>query len=195
LSIGGVGHQVVHQAQFQRFARAEQLAFKDEWLGARQAQQPGHLGDAGSARDQAQRDLGQTELDLSIVHRDAVVPHQCDFPAAAQRRAVQARDHRQAQRLQRAKAFLGLLDLGEHARRIGWLQPHGRLEVGAGEERGLVRGQHDAANRIAIADDLRGHFHQVALPLRAHGVDSGARLVEGEGGDAVGECVVDGFHR
>jgi hypothetical protein len=75
-SAAASAHQRVHQAQLAGLARAEQLALQDVGLRAHQAEQARHLGDAGGAGNQAQRDLGQAELDLAVVHRDAVVAHQ-----------------------------------------------------------------------------------------------------------------------
>jgi hypothetical protein len=63
----------MHEAELLRLARAEQLALQQVGLRAHQAEQARHLGDAGAAGDQAQRDLGQAELDLAVVHGDAVV--------------------------------------------------------------------------------------------------------------------------
>ena len=190
----GAGHQFMHQAELQRLARREQLALQDVGLRAHQAEQAGHLGDARGAGDEAQRDLGQAELDLGVVHGDAVVADQRDLPAAAQRRAVEAADDRLAQGFERAEVLLRLLDFAEHLRRVGRLQPHRALEVGAGEEGALVRRQHDALDGILVADDLGGDLGQVVLPLRAHGVDGRSLLVEGDRGDAVLQFVLDGFH-
>jgi hypothetical protein len=100
----GGGHQLgvavdqrVHEAQFLRLGGSEQLALQHVGLRAHQAQLARHLGDAAAAGDQAQRDLGQAELRLGVVHRDAVVAHQRHFPATAQRGAVEAAHHRLAQ--------------------------------------------------------------------------------------------------
>ncbi|MCY1539465.1 hypothetical protein D9M68_750520 [compost metagenome] len=115
------------------------------------------------------------------------------LPAAAERRAVEAAHHRHAQRLQAAEVPLDALDFGEHAVAVGGGRAHHALEVGAGEEGAFGRGQHDAFDLLAVLEHLGGHGVQVVLPLQAHGVDGGILLVEGEGGDAVGALVADGF--
>jgi len=194
----GRGHQLVHQLQLQRLARAEQLAFEQVGLGAHQAEQARHLGDAGGAGHQAQGHLGQAELDARVVHGDAVVAHQRHLPAAAQGRTVEAADHRDAQGFQRAKVLLHALDLAEGRGRIGRREPHRGLEVGAREEAGLGRCQHHALELGAVGNHARRGLAQVGLPLAAHGVDAGVRFVEGDerhlavGG--VEEFVADGLH-
>ena len=180
------GHQFMHQAQFVPLARVEQLAFHDERLRAHQAQQARHLGDAGGAGDQAQGQLGQAELSLGVVHRDAVVRGQRHLPAAAQRAAVQARDDGNPQRLQRAEGVLEALDLGEQRGRVGAGQAHHAFQVGAGKKGFLGRGQDHTLELILLGSDLRHGGGDVGLPRGAHGVDGRARLVEGDGGDAIG---------
>ena len=64
--------QPVDQAELDRLARAEQLAFQQVRLRRHQAEHPHHLGDAGGAGDQAERHLGRAELDLRVVEREAV---------------------------------------------------------------------------------------------------------------------------
>ncbi len=116
------------------------------------------------------------------------------FPAAAQRRAVQAANDRFAQRFQRAEVLFHPLDFGKDGARIRRLVAHQSLQVRAGEEGGFVGRQDDAADGVFVLQHLRGRLGQIALPLQAHGVDGGIRLVKGEGGDAVAEFVLDGFH-
>jgi hypothetical protein len=159
-----------------------------------QAEQARHLGDAGGARDQPQRDLRQAELDPGIVHRHPVMRDQRHFPAATQGRAIEAAHHRFAQCLERAEILLGQLDFAEHARRVRGLQSHRALEIGTGEECALGRRQDDALDGFLVLHHPRRHLGQVLLPLLAHRVDRRAGLVEGDRGDAVLEFVLDGFH-
>ena len=146
-----VADQLVNQAELERLACAEGLAFDDERLRTHQAEQPRRLRDSRRAGDQSERDFGRAELRLAIVDRDAMVRDQRDFPAAAER--VQdfviqlyktARHHRLTQGLERAEILLHLLDFGEAARGIGRRQAHHALQVSAGEEGGLGRREHDA---------------------------------------------------
>ena len=97
----------------------------------------GHLGHATGAGQQAQCHLGQAELNLVVVHRNAVVADQRHFPAAAQRGAIEAAHHRLAQGLDGAEVLLDAFNLGEDRPRVGWLQAHGAFQVGTGKEGGL----------------------------------------------------------
>ena len=198
------GDQFVHQLQFQRLGGVEELAFQDVGLRAHQAQQARHLGHAGGAGHQAQRDLGQAELDLGVGHGDAVVGDQGHFPATAQRRAIEAGHHRDAQRFERAEVLLHALDFAENGRSIRRCQAHGGLEVGARKEAGLGRCQHDAfegsAQAFAVTQHLCSDLAQLLLPLAAHGVDGGVGFVKRDDGDlafvALGgdEFVANGLH-
>ena len=189
-----VGHQLVHQSQLTGLAWAEQLALQDEGLGRHKPEQARHLGDAGGAGDQAQRDFGQAELDLVVVHGDAVVAHQRQFPAASQRSAIEATHHRRAECLERTEILLGLFDLTVDLGGIRGLQPHRALEIGAGKKRALGRRQDDAVDRVLVLDHLSRDRAQVLLPLAAHGVDRRAGFVKSDGGDAVLQIVLDRFH-
>jgi hypothetical protein len=183
--LGVAVDQRVHEAQLLRLGRAEQLALQQVGLRAHQAELARHLGDAAAAGDQAQRDLGQAELRLGVVHRDAVMAHQRHLPAAAQRRAVQAAHHRLAEGLDDAEVLLDALDLDVDALGVLGLHAHHALEVGAGEKGALGRGQDDAADGVLVLGHLGRHGVQVVLPLQAHGVDGRVLLVEGDDGDAV----------
>ena len=198
------GHQLVHQLQLQRFGGVEELAFQDVGLRTHQAQQAGHLGHAGGAGHQAQRHLGQAELDLWVGHGDAVVGDQRHLPPTAQRCAVEAGHHRDAQRFERAEVLFHALDFAKRVGCIGGREAHGGLEVGARKEAGLGRCQHDAFERsaqaFAVTQHLGGDLAQLLLPLAAHGVDGGVGFVKRDDGDlafgALGgdEFVADGLH-
>ena len=138
------GHQFVHQAQFLGFFRTKEFALQHIGLRGQQAQLARHLGDAASAGNQAQRDFGQTKLCFGVGRGDAVVADQSHFPAAAQRRAIEAADHRHAQRLDGAKAFLHAFDLGIDAHTVRGLRAHHGFQVGPCKKRGLGRGQDHA---------------------------------------------------
>ena len=188
------GYEVVHQAQALGLSRTEGLAFHQVGLGTHQAQVACHLGHATGAGQQAQGHFGQAELGFLVVDGDAVVAHQRHFPAATQRRAVEQANDRFTQGFDGAEVALDALDLFEHPGRVTGSQAHHTLEVGPGEEGGFVGGQQDATDGVLVLHDLGGHFAHVVLPLQAHGVDRGVGFVEGDGGDAVYESVLDGFH-
>ena len=198
------GHQFVHQLQLQRFGGVEELAFQDVGLCAHQAQQARHLGHASGAGHQAQRDLGQAELDLGVGHGDAVVGDQRHLPPTAQRCAIEAGHHGDTQRFERAEVLLHALDFAKRVGRIGGCEAHGGLEVGAGKEAGLGRCKHDAlegsAQAFAVAQHLGRDLAQLLLPLAAHGVDGGIGFVKRDDGDLVfgalggDEFVADGLH-
>ena len=70
---------------------------------------------------------GKPSFDLRVVEDDAVVAGQRDLQAAAERRAVDRRDDRQAEGLQPAQLALDLRDVRKHARRgssgVAWIRP------------------------------------------------------------------------
>ena len=184
----------MHQAQgFGLFGR-EQFAFYEVRLRAHQAQVAGHLGHATGAGQQAQGHFGQAKLGLAVINGNAVVAHERHLPAAAQRGAVEATDHRHAQRLQGAKVLFDQLNLGEDGLGIRRLHPHGGLQVGAGKKGGLGRRQEDAFDSGLVLQYLGGQGGHVFLPLHAHGVDGRIGLVKGDGGNAVLQCVLNIFH-
>ena len=78
------------------------------------AEQPDDAHDPAAARKQTEGHLGQAELRLGVVQRDAVVAGQRDLEATAERGAVQRGDDRPAQRLHAPQVGLDLLaDVGE----------------------------------------------------------------------------------
>ena len=191
----GVAHQFVHQPHLVRLARAKQFAFDEKRLRAQQPQQTRHLRHAGRAGQQPERHFGQAELDLRVVHRNAVVPHQRQLPAATQRGAVQAAHDRLAQCFERAEVLLDEFDAGERRPAVAGLEAHHAFQVGAGEEGRLGRRQHDALNAFAIRDHLRHRLRQVGLPGLAHRVDGRAEFVERQRRNAVVERIGNRRHR
>ena len=137
------GHDLVHQAQLLRFFGAKEFAFQHIGLRGQQAQLARHLGDAAATGNQAQRDFGQAELCFGVGGGDAVVADQSHFPAAAQRRAIQAADHRHAQCLDGAKSSLDAFDLDKDTRAVRGLRAHDALQVGPRKKGRLGRGQDD----------------------------------------------------
>ena len=193
-SVGTGADEVMHQAQVLRILRREQFAFDQVGLRAHQPEVARHLRHTAGAGQQTQRYFGQAELDLAVVDGDAVVADQRHFPAAAQRRAVKATHHRLAQGLQRTEVLLHQFDFGEDGARVSDLEPHRTLEVSAGKKGRFGGGQDDALDGVLVLQHLRHQFGEVLLPLQAHGVDRRIGFVKGDGGDAGGELVLDGFH-
>ena len=93
---------------------------------------------------------GWPTLALRVGRGDAVVAGEADLEAAAQRRAVDRGDDRLAAGLLAAEQLLQLAELLDElggVRRVG-AQQH--LEVGAGDEVGLARGDDDALDLVVL---------------------------------------------
>ncbi len=151
-------------------------------LDADDARQP--LG-AASARQQAEIDLGQAAFGRT--RGDTIVADQRDFQPAAERGAVNGRDHRLGR----------ILDRGLH---LGQRRPSRRLaelgDVGAGDERLAGAGQHDGLDRV-VGDGLLDPRQDAGTDIGRQRVDR--RRVDRQHGDAgvhgkVGDRI-DGRHR
>ena len=77
------------------------------------AEHPDDAGDAAAAGQQAERRLGQAELDLAVVDDDPVVAGQRDLEAAAERGAVDRGDDRLRKVSSRRRSALMRLDLAK----------------------------------------------------------------------------------
>ncbi len=96
-------HDLVDQAEFLGLRGAQLLALHEQAHQRVDDAEHAHgAGHAAAARQQAELDLGEAELELGIVDRDAMVAGQRDLEAAAQRGAVERRDDGLAERLQPA---------------------------------------------------------------------------------------------
>jgi hypothetical protein len=126
---------------------------------------------------------------LGVVDGDAVMADQRHLPAAAQRAAVEAGHDRNAQRLQRAEALLDALDLGKHARRVGRRHAHHALEVGAGEEGLLGRGQDQALEAVLVLTTCSVTATRSSCHCRHMVLTGESCLVEGDGGHAAPAAV------
>ena len=103
---------------------------------------------------------GWPTLALRVGRGDAVVAGEADLEAAAQRGAVDRRHDRLAAGLLAAEHLLQLAELVHQLggiRRVG-AQQH--LEVGAGDEVGLGRGQDDALDLVVLDAPPRARRHR-----------------------------------
>ena len=140
---------------------------------------------AAAARQQAELDLREAELDLRVVDGDAVVSGQRDLEAAAQRAAVDRGHDRLAERLEPAQLRLDLAHPGSHVLGVLLVRLLQVVQVTAGEE-GLLRRGDDHARDVVLlgleAIDRRAHRVLVGL---VHGVRRLVRVVERQDDDAV----------
>ena len=180
-----IRRQLIDQTRLQRLLRPDFLAFEQIRQGFFHPQHAHHAHHPAAARQQAEGHFRQAELHRWIVQRDAVMARQADFPAAAQRRAVDRGDHRFAEGFQGAQLALegqhhvveglgfGLADLDQF------------IEVAAGKEGFLGRGDDHAGDAVLFghqAGDAGGHGLAVH---RVHGVGALARHVDGQDDDLV----------
>ena len=184
-------HDLVDEALGQRALRVE-LRARHQHVHQR-GLQPEHAydaGDAAAAGQQAERRLGQADLDRAVVDGDAVVGRERDLEAAAEGGAVDRRDDGARVGLERAEAGLDGLAHREDLVGVVGGRLHHVLEVAAGEEGLLRTRQHDAGDVVDLVEQpLDGRLHRGLVEL-VHGVGAGRRVVEGQRDDAVGVAVV-----
>ena len=135
------------------------------------------------------RASGRPKVALLGRHDDVAAEHHLE--PAADRMAVDARDHRHVERLAQRDAAEAARPsqrpVFEPARAAA------ALHVGAGREGALARaGQHDAAH-VAIALDLAPDLLQFALGRRIDGVEH-LRPVDGDAGDVIRDLEQDRHH-
>ena len=178
--------QLVDDAGLDRLGGTQPLALQQQ-LGQRvgDAEQPDGAGHAATAGQQAERHLGQPELGLAAVQRDPVVAGQRDLQAAAQRGAVQRRDHRTGIGLQPAQLGLEPLGGGEELRRGLVGDRAEQPQVAAGEEGVLGRGQDHPGDLVLLGVEPVDHRAERVLEGGVHGVGPLARVVHGQRDDAV----------
>jgi hypothetical protein len=180
------GGEFLDDPRLVRLGRVEVRALHhqhERLLGADHARQA--LRPAG-ARQQAHLHLGQADLRLRVVQRDAVMAGQAQLEAAAERRAVDGRDQRLAAGLQLAEQqreaarvavdLLRVLHAREHADQV--------LEVGPGDEAVLGRGDHHALHGRVAGERLDG-LAQFAHELRRQHVHRPPGDVDDQQRDAV----------
>ena len=144
-------HDLVDEPRGQRALRVELGAgHEDVHQGGLQAQHAYDAGDPAAAGQQAERGLGQADLDRAVVHRDPAVGRERDLEATAERGAVDRRDDGAREGLQPAQA--GLDRLAHREDLVGVVRGGGdhALEVAAGEERLLGAGQDDPGDLVLL---------------------------------------------
>ena len=144
-------------------------------IGANETREP--LG-APKAGNDAEGDLGQA--DLRVRPHDPVMTAEGEFEPAAERRAVNRRDHRFR------RGFDGVDDLGQQGR----LQRLAEFaDVGAGDEGAPGAGEHDSGNS-AIVDEGAERIEQSGAHRLRQRVDGG--IVDQHDGDVIMALNTDG---
>jgi hypothetical protein len=144
-------------------------------------------GDASAAGQQAEGDLGEAEAGARVVvGGDPVVSGQGEFESAAQCRTAEGGDNWLAEGLEATQHLLEVFDGREFLFGIGRISRTQLVEVSAGEEGLLRRGQHDTGDVIDIGfEPLHGRL-EGGCEVVVHGVDLGTGLVDDDGDDAIG---------
>lgn len=185
------GDHLVHDAGGQGIGRAHPSAGEQHsGQRTRQAEHPYRPGDTAGPGQQAQGHLGQPEPAVRRVQRDPVVTGKRDLQPAAERGAVDGRDHRPAQCLQAAQVpFDGAEQLRQRGRVLAGGPDHLR-QVTAGEERRLRAGHDDSGHVVAFGlQPVEDRAHRGGV-RPVHGVGGLVGVVQGERDDAVGAAVV-----
>ncbi|MNV58539.1 hypothetical protein D3C71_1509200 [compost metagenome] len=183
--IFAVGRQGVDQACLQCLLRPHLLAFQQVRQGFFDPEHTHHAHHATTARQQAEGDFRQAELHRRIIQRHPMMAGQADFPAAAECRAVDRRNHRFAEGFQGAQLPLegqhhvvegfgfGLADLDQF------------IEVAAGKEGFLGRRDDHTGDVVLVAHQARDAVGHGLAVHRVHGVGALVRQVDGQDDNAV----------
>ena len=163
--IGG-RNDLVDQPDAIGLLRADHLSGQNELQGAALADQPRQSLRSAAARNESERDFGLAEL--RGLHRDPDGAGHRRLAAAAERKAIDGRDHRLAEILDEIEHLLpeaaGLLCLERRDMRE-------LADVGAGDERLVAgAGQDDAAHRSIVSRILEGG-PQILPGRRIQGVE------------------------
>ncbi len=180
------GRELVDDPGPYRLRRAEDRGGADDLLDDRG--DPEHAGGAdesAAARHQPHRHLGQAPEDVRRVEADPVVAGQPELEAATERGAGHRGGHGDPQRLQPAQL---VADRDHEPVRGGELVQGdlADLDVLAGEERPLRRGEHDPPDLVTACLDLvEARPEPVVVPLVDH-VGRAAGVVEDDRDDPLG---------
>ena len=154
----GAVRQAVDEAELERLARVEQLALEQVRLRGHQAEQPHRLRDAGGARDQARARPPACRTGSrrsSSAKRGSARPAPAPSRRPARRRSAARRPAGRASRCGESSASSPRCDRTP-AGGVLRLQLQHALQLGAGEERRLRRGEQHAADALLVALELRG---------------------------------------
>ena len=175
-------HDRVDQAEFRRLGDRV-LAAVEQHLEA--GLQPEHARDAlgaAAARQYAEADFRQADARLRIVRRDPVMAAQRGLVAAAERMAVDRRDEGLAAGLHRPADPVEHQELGQQGLDAQILEE--AVDIGAGDEIVLGRGDDDALHRV-VGDDPFDLGPEAGYRGLVHHVDRTVRDVPCDDRDAV----------
>ncbi len=141
--------------------------------------------DAAGTGQQAEGDLGEAELRLGIVQRDAVVAGERDLQPAAERGPVERGHDRLAECLQRAQVGFDALDVGAELGHLVVSHLAEQSQVAAGEEGVLRGGDDDAADRVTLGLQSLHGVGERGLEGGVHRVGAVIRIVDRQRDNAV----------
>ena len=158
---------------------------EDVGHGLGEAEHPDGADDAAAAGQQAEGDLGQSDLGAAGVGHDAMVAREREFEAAAEGGAVDRGHDGHAAGLEGTHAALDThRPLVELLGLLGAGLDHG-LEVAAAEEALLGGGEDDSLDGVLLGHDAVDRGGEVVDEAGVHRVGAVVGVVHGEGDDAV----------
>ena len=161
MSASGV-HDLVGEADPERFVGADLTAGEAQLLRTARADESGQTLRAAATRNDAEQDLRLSEHRL--VRRDAVVAGQREFASAAQRVPADRGDH---EARDRGDGVEGIVERRTDRGRLVWAAELG--DVGTCGEQPITTRDHDGARRILGQFRRRGP--DLAEQLRRQGID------------------------
>ncbi|MCY1535124.1 hypothetical protein D9M68_705150 [compost metagenome] len=169
----------------ERLLRTHLAAFGQVRQRLLDAQQAHHAHHAPTTGQQAEGHFRQAKLHAVVVQGDAMMAGQADLPAAAKGRTVDGGDHRLAEGFQAAQLALDAQHHLVEGIGLGLGDLDQLIEVAAGEEGLLGRGDDDPGDAVLLGfQALDGLAHGLAVH-RVHGVGALAGHVHGQDDDIV----------
>ena len=188
----GGRHELVHDPELERFPGALDLPGEDDVERGTGADQPRQPLAAAGARQEAKLHLGQTELGLGVVGRDAVGAGEREFEPAAQTRAVNPHDHRLGERRDPAQHLVAIGREAFGFGRRGELDE--LLDVRAGDEVvGLARKERDRLGTGLGREPLERRV-ELVLHRPRDDVDGVVGEIERDDRDAILQFASEGRH-
>ncbi|MCY1278311.1 hypothetical protein D9M70_270340 [compost metagenome] len=177
--------QIVDQAGLEGLLRAYLAAFGEVRQRLLDTQQAHHAHHAATARQQAEGDFRQAQQHAAVIQGNAVMAGQADFPAAPQCSAIDGGHHRLAEGFQAAQLALDAQHHLVEGIGVGLGDLDQLIEVAAGEEGLLGRGDDHAGDAVLLGfEAFDGLAHGLAVH-RVHGVGALAGHVHGQDNDIV----------